>query len=39
MRVEFLFDAVTELKNKPILNQMVLEYNDQEAALATAEHA
>ena len=29
LRVEFLFDAVTELKNKPVLNQLVLEYNDQ----------
>ena len=39
LRVEYIFDAVTELKNKPVLNQLVLEYNDQEAALATAEHA
>ena len=28
LRVEFLFDAVTELKSIPVLNQLVLEYND-----------
>jgi hypothetical protein len=39
LRVEFLFDAVTELKEKPLLNQMLLEYIDKEEAAATPDHS
>jgi hypothetical protein len=39
MRVEFLLDAVTELKEKPLLNQMLLEYVDKEEAAATPQHS
>ena len=39
LRVEFLEDAVTKLKEQTLLNQMLLEYADKDTASATEEHS
>ena len=39
LRVEFILNQVTNLKNKPLPNQLILEYIDNEAALAAPQHA
>ena len=38
LRVEFLEDAVTKLKEQTLLNQILLEYADKDAAVSTEEH-
>jgi hypothetical protein len=38
MRVEFIDTQVTELKKKPLPNQLILEYIDKDAAAATDLH-
>ena len=38
LRVEFFEDAVSKLKEKSLLNQMLFEYFDQDSSLTTPEH-
>jgi len=38
LRVEFIDGAVSELYKKPLANQMLLEYIDNEAASTAPEH-
>ena len=39
LRTEYFLGAVSELKSKPVLNQLLNEYIDKETASAAPEHA